>query len=123
MFARAFPFVQVMTAFRLVKNNKFAELEDMLIEGHVNVNTDRDDRGNSLLLCAAQNGLKRIAKLLLRKGADINARVNTLGLSAIDTWALGWARLAIMVESSISPALRLKCHEWPWYSTVCYSVP
>ncbi len=43
--------------------------------GTIDVNADRDDRGNSLLLCASQNGLKRIVKLLLRKGADINARV------------------------------------------------
>ena len=45
------------------------------ITGEVNVNTDRDDTGNSLLITACQNGLQRIAKLLLRKGADINARV------------------------------------------------
>ena len=43
--------------------------------GTIEVNADRDERGNSLLLTAAQNGLKRIVKLLLRKGADINARV------------------------------------------------
>ncbi len=45
------------------------------LAGTIEVNADRDERGNSLLLTAAQNGLKRIVKLLLRKGADINARV------------------------------------------------
>lgn len=63
----------VTSAFRLVKSNKFGELEDLLLEGEVDVNMDRDEQGNTLLLAAAQNGLKRIAKLLLRKGADINA--------------------------------------------------
>ena len=43
--------------------------------GDIDVNADRDERGNTLLLVAAQNGLKRIAKMLLRKGADINAVV------------------------------------------------
>ncbi len=56
-------------------------LDVVLVAGEVDVNTDRDERGNTLLLSAAQNGLKRIAKLLLRKGADINAVVTRCGLS------------------------------------------
>mmetsp|Transcript_33218 Transcript_33218/g.55959 ORF Transcript_33218/g.55959 Transcript_33218/m.55959 type:complete len:99 (-) Transcript_33218:183-479(-) len=32
----------------------------------------QDDAGNSLLHISAQNGLKRVAKLLLRRGASIN---------------------------------------------------
>jgi len=32
-----------------------------------------DDAGNTLLIIACQNGQKRIAKLLLRSGADLNA--------------------------------------------------
>ena len=34
----------------------------------------KDENGNTLLLVAAQNGNKRISKLLLRKGAKINAQ-------------------------------------------------
>jgi hypothetical protein len=42
----------------------------------VNVDGDRDDHDNTLLITAAQNGLKCAVKLLLlRKGADMNARV------------------------------------------------
>jgi ankyrin repeat protein len=47
----------------------------MHCSGELNVNGDRDDHGNTLLITAAQNGLKRVAKLLLRKGADMSARV------------------------------------------------
>jgi ankyrin repeat protein len=34
----------------------------------------RDRFGNTVLSIACQNGLKRMAKLTLRRGADINAR-------------------------------------------------
>jgi hypothetical protein len=37
--------------------------------GEVNVNGDRDDQASTLLITAAQNGLKRVAELLLQKGA------------------------------------------------------
>jgi ankyrin repeat protein len=34
----------------------------------------RDEYGNTILVIACQNGNKRIAKAVLRRGADINAR-------------------------------------------------
>ena len=60
------------------------------------MNTDRDERGNSLLLTAAQNGLKRIVKLLLRKGADINARVR----GGLTLWWCRRRRLLALVQLS-----------------------
>lgn len=43
----------------------------MLLDEGVDVNA-KDENGNSLLTVAAQNGLKRITKLLLRRGAGMN---------------------------------------------------
>jgi ankyrin repeat protein len=45
-----------------------------MLDANVDVNS-RDDNGNSLLIVACQQGNKSIAKLLLRRGADINAQV------------------------------------------------
>jgi ankyrin repeat protein len=50
--------------------------------GELNVNGD-----NTLLITAAQNGLKRVAKLLLQKGADMNARVRCVCGSLV-LWTL-----------------------------------
>lgn len=66
------------TAFLYVKNNKLAELENLMDEG-LDIKC-RDNNGNTLLLVAAQNGLRRMVKALLRRGAtmnDQNLRGNT----------------------------------------------
>merc|ERR1711998_469802 len=62
--------------FTYVRNSDYEGVDAMLDEG-VDVNV-QDENGNSPLHVAAQQGLKRIAKLLLRRGAKINA-VNLAG--------------------------------------------
>ena len=56
----------------LTRHNRYKEVQSLLDKGlPVNV---RDKHGNTILATACQNGLKRIAKIALRCGADINAR-------------------------------------------------
>ncbi len=53
------------------RHGRIAEVDDLLSRG---VPADvRDDNGNSILAVACQNNDKRLAKLALRRGADINA--------------------------------------------------
>ena len=59
-------------AFQAVRNAKIEDLEECMDEG-VSVD-DRYENGNTLLLLAAQQGLKKIVKFLLRRGAEINDR-------------------------------------------------
>ena len=63
---------RVHEAFMACKNARIDKLEMLMDEG-VKVD-ERDDKGNTMLLIAAQQGLKRISKFLLRRGADINAQ-------------------------------------------------
>lgn len=46
----------------------------MLLDEGVPVNS-KDENGNTMLTVAAQNGLKRISKLLLRRGANMDETV------------------------------------------------
>jgi hypothetical protein len=72
----------VTLAFSHVRAGHMEELRDVLVGGVVDINLDRDDAGNSLLIVAAQNGNKRMVKELLRKGADINSK-NTKGNTSL----------------------------------------
>ena len=56
--------------FSLARHARVSEVEELLIRG-IPV-TSRDENGNSILSIGCQNGSKRIAKLALRFGADIN---------------------------------------------------
>jgi hypothetical protein len=67
--------------FTLVRHNRYKDLEAMVVAGEVDVQTT-DRMGNSLLMVAAQNGHKRICKLCLRYGANIN-RKNLSGDTAL----------------------------------------
>eukprot|EP00957_Ditylum_brightwellii_P173796 13231082-Ditylum_brightwellii.AAC.1 len=66
--------------FSFARHNKVKEVEDLLIRG-VPVNAT-DENGNTILLTGCQNGSKRIAKLALRCGANINA-CNNRGNTAL----------------------------------------
>ncbi len=62
----------VMSACR---HGKYGELEEALTGPDWTLPIDaKDAAGNTLLQVACQNGNKRIAKLALRRGADINAQ-------------------------------------------------
>ncbi|KAK1930927.1 OTU domain-containing protein 5-A [Phytophthora citrophthora] len=60
--------------FSAARHNRYDSVMYMLDQG-VPVNS-RDVFGNSLLSIACQNGLKRIVKLALRRGANINSQNN-----------------------------------------------
>lgn len=58
--------------FSLTRHNRYEQVEQLLDTG---IPVDAQDRyGNTILTIACQNGLKRIAKLLLRRGANINSQ-------------------------------------------------
>ncbi|OWZ23772.1 hypothetical protein PHMEG_0001303 [Phytophthora megakarya] len=60
--------------FSAARHNRYDSVIYMLDQGvHVN---SRDAYGNTLLSIACQNGLKRIVKLALRRGANINSQNN-----------------------------------------------
>jgi ankyrin repeat protein len=55
------------------RHGKYREIEEQLHSPDLTLDIDaRDEAGNTLLMIAAQNGNKRIAKLCLRRGAQIN---------------------------------------------------
>lgn len=58
--------------FRFARHGRVEEIERLLGQG-VPVDV-RDSYGNTLLITACQNGNKRVAKTVLRRGANINAR-------------------------------------------------
>ncbi|RHY07642.1 hypothetical protein DYB37_013111 [Aphanomyces astaci] len=64
--------VKPVDVFSLARHNRVDDVRAVLDRG-LPVNTP-DEHGNSLLIIACQNGLKRLAKELLRRGANINAR-------------------------------------------------
>ena len=76
----------------------------------------KDSKGNTLLLAAAQNGNKRIAKLALRKGANINLQ-NLTGQTALHfAFAYGYEDLGNYLiskgaDDSLTNAEGLTCYE------------
>ena len=66
-----------------VRHGKYQEIEDMLDSPEWTQPIDaRDLHGNTLLSIACQNGNKRIAKLCLRRGAELNTQ-NLNGQTAL----------------------------------------
>lgn len=61
---------EIADIFSLTRHNKISDVEDLLDQG-VPVNI-KDNHGNTVLSIACQNGLKKMAKAALRRGADIN---------------------------------------------------
>jgi hypothetical protein len=66
--------------FSYTRNNRYDALEALMAAKHMgaaDVDIDaRDELGNTLLHVASQNGNKRVVKLALRRGANINLRNN-----------------------------------------------
>lgn len=58
--------------FSYARHGRIIEIERSLDKG-IPIDV-RDPHGNTLLIIACQNGNKRVAKLLLRRGANINGR-------------------------------------------------
>ena len=67
-------------ALLAVRGDDYETIDSLLDEG-VSADT-MDENGNTLFLVSAQQGLKRICKLLLRRGADMN-NVNNSGNTAL----------------------------------------
>ena len=92
--------------FSLVRHNRYKEVCAILDgksgvdDAHAAVDVDATDKkGNTLLLVACQNGLKRMAKAALRRGANINHQ-NLLGNSPLHfCCAYGFTELAAYLIS------------------------
>jgi len=102
--------------FSFARHNRSKDLERVLDSSGIPPNV-RDQHGNTILIIACQNGLKRIAKVALRRGADINAR-NYKGNTCLhfcfaygygDT--LGKYLISKGADSSIRNAAGLSCYE------------
>ena len=66
---------QVTELFSLCRHGKYQEIEDLFDDPAFLLAIDtKDELGNTLLMLAAQNGNKRITKLCLRRGANINSQ-------------------------------------------------
>jgi hypothetical protein len=74
---------RIQDAFSLARHNRYEDLKEILECDSPPFHPDTSDpKGNSILLVACQNGLKRIVKLALKCGADINHR-NGAGNTAL----------------------------------------
>jgi hypothetical protein len=67
--------------FSLARHARVSEVEELLIRGFPI--SSRDENGNGILSIGCQNGSKRIAKLALRFGAEINAQNEKSGNTAL----------------------------------------
>eukprot|EP00937_MAST-01D_sp_MAST-1D-sp2_P000692 g692.t1 len=100
-----------------VRHGKYGEIENMLDSPEWTQPIDaKDIHGNTLLSIAAQNGNKRIAKLCLRRGAEINTQ-NLVGQSPLHfTFAYGFEEMAEYLISKgaddrLTNADGLTCYE------------
>lgn len=72
--------LKVANAFSLARHGHAEALDELLLDGF-DVDS-RDAQGNTILCVAAQNGNKKILKIALRHGANINS-TNFKGNSAL----------------------------------------
>ena len=101
----------------LARHGRYEDI-DNIVSGPDFVHSidSRDSKGNTLLIAAAQNGNKRIAKLALRKGADINLK-NLTGQTALHfAFAYGYEDLGNYMiskgaDDTITNAEGLTCYE------------
>jgi len=100
--------------FSRARHGRYKEVETLLDTG---LSPDlRDEFGNTVLIIAAQNGNKRITKICLRRGANINAQ-NFRGQTSLHyCYAFGYVELGRYLESKgANPKIRnefgLDCYE------------
>lgn len=99
------------------RHSKYREIEDALNQTDWHLPIDyQDANGNSLLSIAVQNGNKRIAKLCLRRGANINLSNNSGHTVLHYAYAYGFTDLAEYLKSkgaddTILSADGLTCYE------------
>lgn len=65
--------------FSLCRHNRVQQLKELLPSIDIEI---RDPKGNTLLLIACQNGLKKIAKICIKAGSNIDA-INLMGNTAL----------------------------------------
>ena len=101
----------------LCRHGKFGDIEEMMNHPDWSLSMDyQDDTGNSLLHIAAQNGNKRMVKLCLRRGADLNAQ-NLQGQTPLHfTYSYGYAEVGeYLVQKGADDSVRnkdgLTCYE------------
>ena len=105
------------TVCSLCRHGKFGDIEEMMNHPDWSLSMDyQDDTGNSLLHIAAQNGNKRMVKLCLRRGADLNAQ-NLSGQTPLHfTYSYGYAEVGeYLVQKGADDSIRnkdgLTCYE------------
>lgn len=100
-----------------VRHSKYREIEEVMNSPDFTLPVDfQDESGNTLLLIAAQNGVKRISKLLLRRGGSINKQ-NMAGQTVLH-YAQGYGFMDLFeyfmskgADDSIKNADGLTCYE------------
>ena len=96
----------VKAIFQAMRHNRAQEVTELLDKG-VPINV-KDKFGNTLLAVACQNGLKRLAKLALRRGANINSR-NYKGNTPLHfcyTYGYGDTLGAYLISKGADPTIR-----------------
>ena len=100
-----------------VRHSKYAEIEEAINSPEWTLAIDaKDAAGNTLLHIAAQNGNKRVAKLCLRRGANVNEQ-NLNGQTCLHyCFAYGFEELAEYLmdkgaDDSLVNADGLTCYE------------
>ena len=102
--------------FSLARHDRYDALKSLLVNREIDADL-RDAKGNTLLLVACQNGHKRIVKLVLREGADVNA-TNFQGNTALHfcyMYGFGDTLGAFLMQAAANDAIRnkrgLTCYE------------
>ena len=81
-------------ACSLCRHGKFGDVEEMMNQPDWNVPIDyQDDMGNTLLHVVSQNGNRRLVKLCLRRGANLNIQ-NLTGQTALH-FAFGYGYVEV----------------------------
>lgn len=109
------PRPEVENIFSFARHNRVEEVERLLDRG-VPPDT-RDESGNTLLIIGCQNGHKRIVKLALRRGADIDTQNynGCTGLHFCFAYGYGPTLGQYLLSKGADPHIRnangLTCHQ------------